>query len=124
MNRDLSELLEDENSSRASTASNVGDHASDKSAPLSLSGGSRASGSTIKSVTSFGGRRRRSADSRPSIMSEISEWSSSNPYGDDSVETAGEKDNSTNEALCKVHQKVEVDVTELDALRDSVDISL
>eukprot|EP00804_Cyclotella_cryptica_P023468 CCRYP_012137-RA/>CCRYP_012137-RA protein AED:0.06 eAED:0.06 QI:369/1/1/1/1/1/2/159/787 len=124
MNRDLCELLEEENESRSSTASTVGDNASDKSAPLSLSGGSKTSGSTKRSVTSLGGRRRRSADSRPSIMSEISEWSSSNPYGDDSVQNAEEQDHSPNEADNKGHHKVEVDVTELDALSDSVDISL
>jgi hypothetical protein len=124
MNRDLSELLEEENVSCTSTTSNVGDNVSEKSAPLSLSGGSKTSGSAKRSVTSLRGRRRRSADSRPSIMSEISEWSSSNPYGDDSVENTEGDDNTPNEAGDKGHQRVEVDVTELDVLSDSVDISL
>jgi hypothetical protein len=60
-------------------------------------------------------------------MSEISEWSSSNPYGDGSSQVEDEEgnDNYQREAGNQEDRKrVEVDVTELDVLNDDVDISL
>jgi hypothetical protein len=112
---DLSDVAEGDNESRTSTASNV-------DGQLRMSQASRAS-------SSRSGRRLRqsSNDTRgPSIMSEISNWSASNPYGDDSNHNLNEEGNAGDQADDTDRQRSgsSVDVAELEALHDSVDFSL
>ncbi|KAL3794699.1 hypothetical protein ACHAWO_012346 [Cyclotella atomus] len=109
--RDLSDVVEGDNESRASTSTDVCLVVDGKPGPLHTSQTSRASSSRS------GRSQKRSTASRPSVMSEISQWSNSNPYADEGEENA--QDDSERQ---KSGESVEV--AELEALHDSVDFSL
>jgi hypothetical protein len=110
---DLSDVAEGDNESRTSTASNV-------DGPLRMSQASRASSSRS------GRSKKRSSNRGPSIMSEISNWSASNPYGEDSNHNLNEEGNAGDQADDTDRQRSgsSVDVAEMEALHDSVDFSL
>ena len=101
--RDLSYVPEGDNESRTSL-----DSGSRKASQGAISRGSKDS-----SVRS-GRSKANSNANRPSIMSEISNWSNSNPYGDGNIQD--EEDDTERQRSNRSGESV--DVAELEALQD------
>ena len=100
LTRDLSYVPEGDNESRTSLDSD----------PLKASQRAMSQGSKASSARS-GRSKANSNANRPSIMSEISNWSNSNPYGDGDKQ--GEGDDTE-----RKRSGESVDVAELEALQD------